>query len=314
MIKNDFFNTLDFMTLPSAGGVVSEYGDLALYDNIGDNLEQRIDFSNDPATLSIISSSYPYKITFTLVIVCLGGTMSARLNLADYELGKNDVLIVTPGMIGECVMFSRDCRIAMMAFSQENMFAGMNVSCMVAISSYVARNAKVRIADADMEDFLDIYMALRKKISEKDYAYKKELIAGYMQVLCCNAGQIVRSIMSQNEIPDSSTGVADRSARLYDAFISEVSRHYADERSVAYYAGKLCISPKYLSRVVASVSGRRPVDWIRDYVVLEAKALLKSGKYTVQQVADMLHFPNQSFFGTYFKKATGISPMAYNEA
>lgn len=79
-------------------------------------------------------------------------------------------------------------------------------------------------------------------------------------------------------------------------------------------AGKLCISPKYLSHVVRSVSGRHPGDWIRDYVVLEAKALLKSGKYTVQQVSDSLNFPNQSFFGTYFKKATGVSPMAYKES
>jgi len=55
----------------------------------------------------------------------------------------------------------------------------------------------------------------------------------------------------------------------------------------------------------------RPVEWIRDYVMLDAKALLKSGKYTVQQVSDMLNFPNQSFFGTYFKKESGISPKAY---
>lgn len=60
-----------------------------------------------------------------------------------------------------------------------------------------------------------------------------------------------------------------------------------------------------------SVSGRRPVEWIRDYVMLDAKALLKSGKYTVQQVSDMLNFPNQSFFGTYFKKESGVSPKAY---
>lgn len=47
------------------------------------------------------------------------------------------------------------------------------------------------------------------------------------------------------------------------------------------------------------------------YVMLDAKALLKSGKYTVQQVSDMLNFPNQSFFGTYFKKESGVSPKAY---
>ena len=39
--------------------------------------------------------------------------------------------------------------------------------------------------------------------------------------------------------------------------------------------------------------------------------LLKSGQYTVQQVSELLNFPNQSFFGTYFKQATGHSPKAY---
>lgn len=41
----------------------------------------------------------------------------------------------------------------------------------------------------------------------------------------------------------------------------------------------------------------RPVEWIRDYVMLDVKALMKSGKYTVRQVSDMLNFPNQSFSG-----------------
>ncbi len=106
MIKNDFFNTLDFMTLPPHGGVIAPDLDFALYDNINYAMEQSLDLSSDPVTLSIISSSCPYKITFTLVIACLDGTMSARLNLVDYELKKNDMLIVTPGMIGECVEFS----------------------------------------------------------------------------------------------------------------------------------------------------------------------------------------------------------------
>ena len=85
------------------------------------------------------------------------------------------------------------------------------------------------------------------------------------------------------------------------------------ERSIGFYAERLCLTPKYLSQVVHAVSGRHAGEWIRDYVILEAKALLKSGQYTTQQVADMLNFPNQSFFGVYFKKAVGCSPKAYRE-
>ena len=152
-----------------------------------------------------------------------------------------------------------------------------------------------------------VYVAMKKKISDRDYRYKRDMVAGYMQVLCCNAGQIIRSLSERK----AGNAVGRRSRRLYETFISEVSRHHARHRSVAYYADRLCITPKYLSHVVLSVSGRRPVEWIRDYVMLDAKALLKSGKYTVQQVSDMLNFPNQSFFGTYFKKESGVSPKAY---
>ena len=76
----------------------------------------------------------------------------------------------------------------------------------------------------------------------------------------------------------------------------------------------MCLTPKYLSQVVYAVSGGRYAgEWIRDYVILEAKALLKSGQYTIQQVSDMLNFANQPFFGVYFKKAVGCSPTAYRE-
>ena len=66
-----------------------------------------------------------------------------------------------------------------------------------------------------------------------------------------------------------------------------------------------------MSQLVLKTSGRYASHWIRDFVILEAKALLKSGKYTVQQVADKLNFSNASFFGKYFKAATGMTPRKY---
>jgi len=50
-----------------------------------------------------------------------------------------------------------------------------------------------------------------------------------------------------------------------------------------------------------------------DYVILEAKALLKSTNMTVQQVGDELNFPEQSFFGKYFKRIVGVSPREYKQ-
>ena len=58
-------------------------------------------------------------------------------------------------------------------------------------------------------------------------------------------------------------------------------------------------------------TGKSASDWIDDYVILEAKALLKSTNMTVQQVGDELNFFEQSFFGKYFKRIVGVSPREY---
>ena len=82
-------------------------------------------------------------------------------------------------------------------------------------------------------------------------------------------------------------------------------------REVSYYADKLCITPKYLGVVVSQVSKRRPLDWIRDYVILDAKAMLLTREYSIQQISQMLNFPNPSFFSKYFREAVGYSPSKF---
>ncbi len=77
------------------------------------------------------------------------------------------------------------------------------------------------------------------------------------------------------------------------------------------YATQLGLSLKYMSHVIYEKTGRHPSKWIKDYVILEAKTMLRSGNYSIQQIADELHFPNQSFFGKYFKEAVGVSPKKW---
>ncbi|MDR1180556.1 MAG: helix-turn-helix domain-containing protein, partial [Bacteroidales bacterium] len=54
-------------------------------------------------------------------------------------------------------------------------------------------------------------------------------------------------------------------------------------------------------------------DWIDNFVILEAKALLKSTNMTIQQISDELNFPSQSFFGKSFKRIVGMSPKMYRD-
>ena len=148
---------------------------------------------------------------------------------------------------------------------------------------------------------------MKAKMTETNNIFLEGILHGYAQVLMYSA---YNYFVQRKKNADNSLE-CNRNQEIYKLFMQSVQKNYMHERSITYYAGVLCISPKYLSQVIKNVTGRLASEWIADYVILEAKALLKSNKYTVQQVCDMLNFANQSFFGKYFKRKTGVSPKAY---
>ena len=97
-------------------------------------------------------------------------------------------------------------------------------------------------------------------------------------------------------------------------FVLAVGQHYRTHREVRFYSDALCISPKYLSTIVKSVSGRTPGEWIESYVTMEAKMLLSTTDLSIQEISSQLNFPNQSFFGKYFRHQTGLAPSAFRKS
>ena len=87
--------------------------------------------------------------------------------------------------------------------------------------------------------------------------------------------------------------------------------HCASQREVSFYADKLCISTKYLTGICKAVTGDSAKKIIDDFAILEIKVLLQSTELTVQEIADRLVFPDQSYLGRYFKRHEGMSLKEY---
>ena len=298
------FSTLNLMMMPQNENTCIYNDEFVLADNFY-STESPTDLSADSATAPFITSSYPFKIEFTMAMICLNGYIRAQLNLTEYELRRNNILVVQPGDIGQCLEISPDCRVAIIAFSDNKLITEYNPQGAVAIRKYLSATSLLPLTDEETQEILDIYQAIRKKIQQPRFLYKREILTSYLQVLYCIGCQLMSPTSTQETKPQN------RKTQIFDHFMQLLKEHYTTQRKIGFYADKLCMTPKYLSQVIHAVSGRHAGDWIRDYVILEAKALLKSRQYTIQQVSDMLNFPNQSFFGTYFKKAVGCSPLTY---
>lgn len=297
-----FSQQLHLAMLPHTGHTLMVDNEIMLGDNL---VGAENSISNDAGNW--IASGNPFKISFTLLLFCRQGRMRIRVNLNDYVMAANDLLLLLPNSIGECLEISDDCRAAMIAFSNIDYIPKIELDKLLMQKVDVSNHYKGSLDAHDTQEFVALYTQLWEKMENPRYSqFRTVIINSYVQIFFCNVLSIVLlQTMERAERPQN------RSMQLYDRFIKEVRQHYARERSISYYADRLCVTPKYLSQVIYRVSGRYAGDWIRDYVIFEARALLKSGEYTVQQVSEMLHFPNPSFFGKYFKASTGLSPLKY---
>lgn len=254
--------------------------------------------------------NHPIKLSFTVALLCLAGQMRVQINLQDFELRANDVLIVQEGTIGEYRGMSDDTRIAVIAFTSDYFQTALQIEATMSLQRKLYASPLYHLTDLAMEETMTIYRLMKAKIAETDNPFRKGALLGYTQVLTYNSYKYLLAADSDDEKTEAKSG---RQQELYTQFMDEVRKSYTQERSISYYADVLCVTPKYLSQVVRRVSGRFAGDWITDFVILEAKALLKSRKYTVQQIADMLNFANQSFFGKYFREKVGCSPTEYQK-
>lgn len=246
---------------------------------------------------------FPIKLMFPLVIICHQGEINLQMNLEEISIGKNDVLIMTPGTIGESVNMSRDCRMAIMAIPEEAYPLLMKMEHSLKFREHMSRPLHFHYSDAEMSHIVMLYRMMRSVV-KMNLPYSKEILMNYMEA-------VAYFTITKLETEAKEEVKKQRGDMLFHQFMDEVRRNYTTERQLSFYADKLCITSKYLSRIVKQHSGRQPSEWIRDYVILESKALLRQNDLSVQQISDRLNFPNPSFFGKYFKAVVGCSPRQY---
>ena len=104
-----------------------------------------------------------------------------------------------------------------------------------------------------------------------------------------------------------------RSKAILEDFLTLVRDNHNKERNLSFYADKLYLTPKYLSKLVKSASGKSAHEWIDSFVILEAKNMLKYSGMSIKSIVWELNFPNQTTFYRFFKTQTGMTPSEYRK-
>ena len=83
----------------------------------------------------------------------------------------------------------------------------------------------------------------------------------------------------------------------------------AGHRTVAYYADKQCVSPKYLSKIVKQYTGKPAIGIILEHAVDKIRAELKYTDIPIKEVAERFGFDDYASFCKFVKTHIGCSPQ-----
>lgn len=248
-----------------------------------------------------------FRQGFTSLMLVRDGEMNIKINGKNYHLKKNDLLVCPINTIYEKNVFTNDTRIMFVGFLQEELFPDHASYSLTYVWEKNMGPVLLKVDENRMHLIMDIFNLCRRVFYITDsYELRKEMIIGCLKVILAGVAEWFLKTSSEKSSVNTNHDEA-----LMAHFVHNIRLHCQRERSVAFYARKLNMSPKYFSSVIQKISGESPTYWIKNQVIGEAKRMLKSRYYNVQQISDKLNFPNSSFFCRYFKGFVGISPRQY---
>ncbi len=249
----------------------------------------------------------PFIFDGVVMCTCLKGNARFRLNYKELDILQGQILTIMPGQIVRPVIKSDD-------FFCELLFFPVDF-----ISEYPSptdydflfrlhEQPCITVPQDVTQSLLELHALIVKHYHQKDRPYNQEIVKSLLFTLMLMIFSIYEMTGKSNF-----TQARSRQEEITESFFKSLFNHYKEERSVAFYADNLCLTPKYLSKVVKDITGYSILNWINEIVIIGIKTYLRTTNLTILQISEEFNFANPSFFGRYFKQFAGTTPMEYRK-
>ena len=283
------------------------YDDINLPDKVSYILEHDFWIQEHVSPLMVRTVLNPVKFSASTCILIHKGDCAVEINLRTYRFKGPAMVNIDIDDIVLPKNISDDFDASFIVFSKRLTGAISSTIKDFSVLSMMSKHPVVSIDPADISTVENFFSTLKRISSDKTNKYPFETILFSMVAFVFQNSSKFYETFHANVPENVHNRIADRFLRL-------VQDNFKRERFLDFYANQLDITPKHLSRTVLTQTGTSAVEWITRHVILEAKVMLRSSNLNIQQIAEELNFPSQSFFGKYFKKATGLSPKDFRNS
>lgn len=281
------------------------------FDNMADDLLIADIHCNGDFTLR----SSPTRFDGYLAFFCHEGEFTIEINLTKVVVRQGVLVMCISGNFIRVAVPSKlnDAHITLIACTKPMMEGTtFDFNKLYEESMGIFENPCVELRDEEMT-LCGKYLSLAKEICSFDLKYSRDALTTLFSSLFYLMGAMWTDRLSAAaKLPAQKANTA-RAKEMFRKFLKLVKENYITQKNVAFYADKLYVTSKYLSRIVKEVSGRSAAQWIDSFVILEAKSLLKCSGLSIKDVVYQLNFASQTTFYRFFKAQTGLTPVEYRE-
>lgn len=217
-------------------------------------LEQQMANNEDICCSCGIIDSFPkaffdnYQIADVGIIVCASGKFTIRCEDVEYVVNKGETAFLSHDVHFSITKHSTDCSVSIILYRADSIrdILGITIVGMKFIEMLNPRDCWVM--HTGHEDELTKYselLALNNSNNNVFAANERRLLLLSLTYRLCNIF---------HEISKDSDNASSRKLEIYMQLIQLIDQYYTCERGVRFYADRLCLSPKYLTSLVKSVS------------------------------------------------------------
>ena len=227
-----------------------------------------------------------------LFMACIDGEISGEVDANRYTLRPNNIIVCRPNRQMSNISSTDNFKCIAITVSQQMLLSILPMNERLFNSNiHFAGYPVVNIDDStDAERLRTYYSLLKSEAINNGQRYRREIVLSLAMAAIHKMLYLIDKYLGIN-----GNGQLKQSEILFGRFIELLSNSDLKERTVNFYAEKLCITPKYLS------------------VVCKRTKQLRHSSKSIKEIALDLDFPNLSFFGKYVKAHLGLSPTQYRK-
>lgn len=255
---------------------------------------------------SLSDYSFAQYADSVLHILCTGGNMSFSFQDVRYNVVPGDYVILTNPALASDFSESADFDAVIMSLS-EAFITSMAIQSNYGIIGHMSllQNPVMKLSPHDYRICLEDMWKLHERLNETQHLFREEMLGHLLLVHILDLYDIHAKSQAERNI-------SERNGDLLRRFVELLyHKEYIQNRNLAHYASRLCITPHYLTEVCKKVSGKPATYWIDRFTTHEIARLLLQKEIPLKEIADRMNFSSLSYFSRYVQKQMGVSPSEY---